>query len=224
MSNASKSAGFTLLEAAISITLFGTVMMGFAMAVDSLRRDEKAANADFQLARDGFAALERVGQELERTGLRAGYPQFFDDGSVGGSFASLEHMAPDISQEATARGEPTSREIVFQVPADADGDGWPDLVGSDSIAWQPVDVAFVLVPDGNGLNELRRIASDGSNRRITGNVEQVLFESPADTGFAIPLDSVRVRITVANRTASHGRVSRRTFQAVYQMHNGDPIP
>jgi type II secretory pathway pseudopilin PulG len=205
--------GFTIVEAAISIALFTVLLSAFAQSVGSALNTKQRFEAEQSLALDAFRSVESIRGELRRSGFSGGFPQFFEDDDVGGTFPAFAHArahpAPDGGQ--------TAREIVFRLPADGDGDGWPDVTAAREVDWDAVDIAYVLRPAADGTNEIWRMSSAGEAAVVARRVVSMLFEDSAETGFAIPLNCVRLRIVLVAEASAGGH--RRVVESVIRLPN-----
>lgn len=216
----SRRAGFTILETVLTVSIFTVLMAAFITSFSSFSTSTEQSSREYSAAEKSLKAVQAITQDLSRSGFTnvAGvdYPLIFAAGDPGGGQPAAFAHAP---ADASAGSQLVSNSVVFTTPADADNDGWPDLDANRAPVWQATTVAFVLVPDGRGTNTLQRRTSDGGRRVLARNVASLTFESPADTAFAIPLDTLRVRIELAVSN-TEGATITRSSEAVVRLRNG----
>jgi hypothetical protein len=192
---------------------------GFLVSVDRMTRASDATEVQYALAVDGLDAVRSICTEVGRSGYLdfggTAMPVFFEDGEPGEDFPAFAHPAPS-SGEAI-------RDLAYRLPQDGDGDGWPDLDGNGDAVWDPTDYGLLCLPLDDGADGLVRRTDDGTTTVLARDVARVVFESPAQTGFAIPLDSLRFTLTM-RRTGSDGRSYEYEAQRVVRLRNGGLAP
>jgi len=170
----------------------------------------------------GERAFARIIADLRRSGsVTVGannYPYLFDDGNAGGTFAAHSH-AP--AQHEAQAGDPdfgSTREIVFALPADADGNGVPDTDAAGNLVWGAAESSYVLVTRATGVNALERRTNAAQPEAVATYVERVAFDTNA-TDITIPLDAVRVRIYFRLQEPN-GFLYRNFVETVVKLRNG----
>lgn len=216
-----RRAGFTIVEVAVTVLLFTTLMSSFVISVNRLGQEHNSNTVEYELARDALEGMRTITTELSRAGFVSqggvDYPAVIRANNYT-DFPTFAHAAPHL-----VHGAQQSTQLVYVLPADADSDGWPELVTNSEPSWGATEFGYVLEPEADGTNTLRLRGSDGSNRVILRDVARVSFETPQDTGFAIPLNAVRVRLEFA-RTTPEGTVLRRQVEEVVRLRNGGLAP
>lgn len=207
--------GFTILEVTISSTIFAAIMGAFVLALVATRKAQDDAEVVDLVSREALEVVETLRRELGRSGFENGFPLTYDADDVGADYQVFEHATPN--------GETERSDVVFRIPADADGDGWPDVENDGDVAWEDDPRAFVLRPNETGVNDLVQVAPDGQGATIGRHVESVTYSSPAETNFEIPLDCMRVEVVTAS-IAADGQVRRSQLSAVVKLHNGGLSP
>jgi type II secretory pathway pseudopilin PulG len=102
--------------------------------------------------------------------------------------------------------------------APGETDPWPS-----DIVWDVGNpISYTLRTDNTGRNVLERRESRGSVRALARDVERVVFENSAATGFQIPLDAVRVRIFFRVPDENR-RIYRFQMEATVRLRNGTGI-
>jgi hypothetical protein len=111
---------------------------------------------------------------------------------------------------------------VFLLPQDANDDGWPDLTNTMlSVAWDTTEVSYVLLPSPDGSNELVR-REDGANDRVLARgVRRFLVEDAASTGFAFPINVLRITLELEDAAEGDERQSL-TATRHLTLPNGTP--
>lgn len=210
-------AGMTIVEAAITFTMFAIVLGGFVTNLRQFTLATRTQEAEFELQTSTLGVLAEIRRDIERGGYvtlgGVEYPVLFPDGQC--PLPAFVHAAPNV----VVPGLGPSQEAVFVRPMDADGDNWPEIDANFDIVWDPDQIGYLLIPNPNGKNDLVCRTSAGVTRTLSRDVVQIVFEDPAATGFEIPLDSIRVTLTLSRRTPD-GRDITRTDQMVVALLNG----
>lgn len=239
--------GFTLLEAALSIGLLSGLLYVFFQSLAGFERLGRHSEALHAAAADAARAMGTIRRDLERSGhLSVGgqaYPVAFAPGEPPAGLAGFDHAAPNLISGLSKTSPvnplpapqggtglpgfapeqlPESRELVYILPADADGNGWPDLDQGEPV-WGGQRLALLLVPEGNGSNRLVRRTEAGAETVLAHGVRALRVDLPVDTGYSIPLDSVRVWLQLV-RESERGGVQLFNRVDVIQLRNGGLAP
>lgn len=215
--------GTTLVEVAIVAALLTLVVASIGQAIASMHKAETVVATRTRLQQEAIVALEHVLDDLRLSGFvnanGASYPTLFTGGAPPPAFAA--HAHPPAVEHA-APGEPDfgpDRELIFALPADADGDGRPDLDANGDLVWDARSFSYVLVTGPDGVNQLQRRIDNAQPRAVADHVERVLFDDATTTGFALPLDSVRVRLWL-RMPDDEGIVHRHFIEGLVRLRNG----
>ena len=212
-------AGFTLVEAALALTAFVALLAGFLFSVERMSNAYGEGEVSHALAIEAFDAARSITQEISRAGFRDQHgermPVLFADGDPG-----VDH--PAFAHEPPGSGEAV-REILYRLPRDGDGDGWPDVDANGEAVWESAWHGLLCLPLEDGTDALVRRAEDGTTVVLARNVARLVFETPAETGFAIPLDSLRFTLTL-RRADADGRACEFEVQRVVRLRNGGLAP
>lgn len=221
-------AGATVLEITIaSVLLLMTAGMTIR-AVFDMRGAATLTTVNSQLSAQGERALERIMDDLRRSGVASlgglNYPHLFDAGDAANAFDVHDHEpAPQVA----AVGSPdyvTPREIVFLQPADEDapgtpGAGRPDVDANGDLVWDTREFSYVVVAV-NGRNELQRRIDGASPQVVCRDVEWIRVEDNTSPGSAdLPTRALRVRLALRDVDAT-GRTVRWESEAVVRLRNG----
>ena len=203
------------------MVMFAAMMGGF---VNSLGRFEQA-QSNTGVRNDLVRARGRLVRQLRRDLSRAGYatdggvayPVVGPSGSLAGAFPFTAHPAPLVV-------DGPSDELVLCLPQDANDDGWPDYAGTNPV-WNPDRTAYYLTPDNNGgpANRLVRQEQNGRTSTVCHDVVSFTVETPADTGFAIPLDAIRIRVRLRDALPD-GLPYQVEVEEVVRLRNGGLAP
>ena len=187
-------AGMTLVEMMLGMSLITFLMWGFFTLVEGSVKETGAISAEQAVYQANQVALEKVRKELRISGFATvdgvAYPELFQGNDVGLTYGVFDHdEAVDLGAD-----DPQAVEIVYRIPADDDGDGWPDLDGAD-VAWSTEIRCLAMVPSGDGeTNEVVRLSNEGPTLTLARNVRRFVVEDPEDTGWRIPLSAVRTTL------------------------------
>jgi len=215
--------GFTLTEIAVVAAIFVLLAGVVTKALASVRSLTRTGSEIADLEDSGERAVRAIVEDLKRSGFvmlaGASYPYLFDDGNAVDPFAI--HAHPPAVKQAVA-GDPDfgpNREIVFVLPADADEDGVPDIDGQGDLLWEPTEYSYVVLTGPDGVNVLERREDGASPRVIARNVERIVFDDPASSGFLLPIGTVRVRIDFRAADAERRRF-RHSREVLIRLRNG----
>lgn len=221
MSSRTRRSGFTVIELTISIALLGSLMLVYMSTVDRSFKAQEQAEAYFLLRSRALSAMSAMREDLGRAGYATAagtdYPGVFQTDEVGNEFPAFAHAAPLALHDEDLAAPNT--DLVFVLPDDADGDGWPDLTAAGEPAWSAVDLAYLLTPDQSGLNVLKRYSSGGATTTIARGVLWVDFDTPSTSAFEVPLGCMRVRLALGT---TDGGVIRETYvhEMTVRLRNG----
>ncbi|HUR29334.1 MAG TPA: hypothetical protein VM509_14190 [Planctomycetota bacterium] len=217
-----------MLEMMIAVGILSLLAGSLTIAVQRMRRMTTSSTARATLQDSAERALRSIARDLSRSGeLVIGgvnYPYLFEDGDATGVFAVHAH-AP-ATHHAVA-GEPdfgVNREIVFALPQESDlpgsyGNDVPDIDASANMVWDPVVFSYVVVTGPDGVTALQR-RSDGANPvTIATNVERVAFDDNLNSGFVLPVNSIRVRLFFRKLDAQ-GVLHRYGVEQIVKLRNG----
>lgn len=186
-------AGMTLVEAILSLAIFSSVLLSLGLVLrwreaNTLQMEEAALSVDLH------EALAAMTSELTLSGFtRDGvYPYLFEDGVPGDGFAAHAHAAPEAP---VSIGVTPSREVVFVLPDDADGDGVPDLDADGSLVWATEERSLVILPDATGMNRVELRIDGGRTRVLARNAESLVVDDSSAVG--VPLGCLRLRLTLS---------------------------
>ena len=186
--------GFTLVEQIFAVALL-VLVLGASTRVFSGANDAATAqNTRADTVEDLNRGLRSILDDLKFSGNSdfggTTFPALFEDGNAGGSLGIHNHAAPNGSGASV-----TSREVVFLLLADDDGDGVPDVGADSSGIWGADEFSYVLIPDADGTNRIERRINGVLDRIVLRGVDSMLIDDRASSGFTVPFGSLRVTIT-----------------------------
>ncbi len=211
-------AGFSLLEILITVTIFAGLLAVFSLSLRTAAVDEHNQVHLSQVRERGEKALLEIREVLTQTQFVAGFPVPFDGNTIGATHAALAHAAADVPPAV-----PAPRELAFLTPADANGDGWPDLTAGGSIAWSADPSAITLERNADGTNRVRVVRPDGVGRTIARGVRSVVIDTSATAAFAIPLQALQVTVHM-DRNPNQIDLPPETLQTTLLLSRDDLLP
>ena len=213
--------GFTIIELAISLTVLG---MFTGMLMHSLQRMQGLANASSarsQILDSGEKALKQISVDLKRSGFVSPFgplnPLILPNGTL---------PAPHTHPPAQSLAQPgdldfgPNREIIFLQPADADGNGIPDLDANGNLIWDVREFSYVVITGADGVNYLERRIDGAQPRMLARNVERIDFEHNTLSG-AVPIGCVRVRIFY-RKVDQNGTMQMHSAESLIRLRNKEP--
>ena len=115
---------------------------------------------------------------------------------------------------------PVIRELVFRTPLDGNQDGWPDLDVDGNMLWSAALSALVLQPGADGNNRLCLIDSSGGRRILASNVSGLVIDDSASSGMTIPLNQLRIRLTMAPKSGAPTMANPMVYESTLQLAQG----
>ncbi|MCA9001329.1 MAG: hypothetical protein KDB61_05365 [Planctomycetes bacterium] len=116
-----------------------------------------------------------------------------------------------------------NRDGVFS-EQDADLGGWDAdsnrIDPNTGLVWSTAKVCYAVLDGPDGRTYLERRVGGLLDRRVAKDVERLLIETPAETGFQIPTNSLRVSLYL-RRKDSDGVTYKHFAQWVVTLQNGD---
>lgn len=191
--------GTTLLESMIAMSLFPLLIGACLATLDSGRAEQDRGGRTADLVRRADRAMQRITLELERSGFAnivgVEYPYFVDGDALGDAPLVHRHAPANAAEGAAV----TAREVVFVLPLDANGDGWPDLTASmQSVAWDPIEISYALLPTPDGNNQLVRRVNGAGTQVLARGVRRFVVDDAASAGFAFPIDMLRITLELVD--------------------------
>ncbi|TAJ17988.1 MAG: type II secretion system protein [Planctomycetota bacterium] len=213
----SRRAGFTITEMAISAVVLLILGAGIAQSSGALRQAMTGGQAaDVQMT-DAISALDAIRADLMSSGFVDEFPHTFAKGVAGAGFEIHNHQPAAKHAKGNDPAAGDDREIVFARPADADGDGVPDIDGVGNLVWDGAQYSFVRVDDATGTPVLERRIDGVTDRVLARNVERVQFETQTDDA-SVPAQTVRVTLHM-RRTTPGGGVQKYFAQSMVKLRN-----
>jgi prepilin-type N-terminal cleavage/methylation domain-containing protein len=233
LASSRRRGGFTLFEMLIAVV----ILLALAGSLTTALRGQKglmtAGDTDARLQEAGERMLKAILTDMKRSGvvtLVNDYPFLFNEGDATADwqgvatpgFAAHVHPAPTHAAQAGDLDFGVTREIVFVLPQDADGDQIPDVDANGALLWAPNEISYVLVTRADGINYLERRV-DGANGRVIGMfVERLAFDDNASTQLTpdpVPLGAIQVQIFLRQQDQA-GLVHRYVARGLVRMMNG----
>ncbi len=216
--NRSPRAGFGVIEMMISITLFSGLLAAFSISLRANAGDQALALGEAATRRIADQAIGGVRVALSQTHKSSGYPQVLAQGAAAVLNPALAH-----SPAVALAGMPASNELVFLQPTDADNDGWPDVDVNGDMVLDPSPSVIAVTGEADGTNSLIVIDGAGNRTTLARRVGSLLVDDSASSGFAIPLDSIRLRVLLPAKPELAQQVVR-TFEVRIKLPNLETLP
>lgn len=210
-------AGFTITEMAVSAVVLLLLGAGIAQSSGALRQAMGGGQTrDVQLT-EAISALEAIRVDLKRSGFVDDYPHTFAKGVAGAGFEIHNHEPATKHAKGNDPAAGDDREVIYALPADADGNGVPDVNGVGGLVWDAAEYSIVRVDDATGTPVLERRINGVTDRVLARNVERIQFETQADDA-AVPAQTVRVTLHM-RQTSPGGTVQKYSAQSMVKLRN-----
>jgi prepilin-type N-terminal cleavage/methylation domain-containing protein len=125
------SAGFTLLEMAISVTVIAVLAKMLILSSEASSTMTSTANVEARILKASEKALGRIVQDLRMSGEQTlqgrAYPYVFDGGVAADGFEDYAYIPAPMTALPDDADFGVMRSIVLALPSDLDGDGRPEL-------------------------------------------------------------------------------------------------
>ena len=220
-----RRAGYTLIEVVVASLILAFLAHTLVESSNFMSRLTSTGNVETLLQLESEKALRRIVDDLRRSGFEdnvggKAFPYTFEDGNAEGDFEAHAHAPADSEAQPRDLDFGPNREVVFAHPADADGDGRPDLDAGGALVWSADEISYT-VRTRSGTNYLERSVNLADSRPVCRFVERITFEktSDLDGGVEFPVNSMRVRLFLRARD-SQGALYRHTSEVVVQLRNG----
>ncbi len=215
--------GHSLLEMTVVTAILGFVMLALLSLFSAANSLFRAGDVKADIEEQGRMALMRLADDVRQAGYYtdpttgASYPYMFTNGMADGHFAGYSHTPADNDSDEGTSAYGPSREIVFVMAEDLDGNGVLTDMLTGEIEWSENEVSYLLVTGPDGVNQLERRVNNGSPVVIARFVERLCFDD-CNTDISIPFGQVRVTLHM-RKTASDGRVIRAEYSTLVKMRN-----
>lgn len=215
--------GYTLLETLGVVTLLSFVTVALFSLFGSANSLFRAGDVKADIEEQGRIALMNIAEEMKETGYYTAqasgksYPYIFADGAPVAPFLAYAHTpALHQAESGTAAFGPT-REIVFRMAQDLDGDGYKTSSATGKIEWGPDEIAYVLVTAADGVNQIERRVNNASPKVVARFVERLCFDNMS-TDASVPYGQIRVTLHLRKMT-SNGRIVKAVYSTLVKMRN-----
>jgi prepilin-type N-terminal cleavage/methylation domain-containing protein len=215
--------GFTLLEMMMVVIMISCLTLGLFKLFAAANTLFRSGDVKADIEEHGRMAMMSIANDLRQTGYFTdpvsgkSYPYIFTDGNAQSPFSSQWHAAAHHSAEAGSPAHGPTREIVFRMTADLDGNGVRTSAATGQIEWGPAEISYVLVTASDGVNELQRRVNGGSPTIVARYVERVCFDDSA-TDSNVPYGQVRLTLHM-RKTTTDGRVVKTIYSTLIKMRN-----
>ena len=184
--------GFTSLELVVTMSILGlaTAMLGAALGTP-MREDRTTLDA-----RLAHRAIEEVAQLFVPAGIVD---------NAGPSFPLITTVT-EPQYDVDQLGEvvvltPAHREVSFQIVADDDNDGWPDVDANHEATWSTQASVLRVASMPNGLGSLVYESAAGVTRTLCNRVVRLDVEDWNIRPAELPYGTLRITLEVARRDA-----------------------
>ena len=212
-------AGTTLVEliamTGVLALVISALFCAFTVANQLFRAGDMAVNLEEQ----GRLALTRICAELKQTGYYydessgKDYPYIFANATADGLFADYTHTPAQHDAEEGTVAHGTTKEIVFRLAADVDGDGYKTDASTGQIEWSADEISYQLRTDDEGVNYLERRVNNAAPEVIASHVERITFDTIYSDS-SVPYGQVRVVIHL-RKTDTDGRVIKASYSSIF---------
>jgi hypothetical protein len=218
-----RAAGYTLLEVVIASLILAFLAHTLVESSNFMSRMTSTGNVQTVMQIEGEKALAKIVADLRRTGYLdniggKNFPYVFTNGVAEAPFENHSHPPADSEADRDDLDFGPNREVVIVAPADADGNGRPDLDADGALVWSPDEISYTVVTR-SGTNYLERAVNGADSRPVCRFVERLVFDTDESSGFQIPFGSMRVRLFLRARD-SMGALYRQSSEVVVKLRNG----
>ncbi len=215
--------GHTLLEMTAVTAILAFVSIALLSLLGTASALFHGGNEKANIEEQGRKALMQISSEIKQAGYftdettNASYPYIFSDNTAAGCFADYTHTPAVHQAEEGTSAFGSTREIVFLMAEDADGDGINTDYLTGEIEWSADEISYVLVAGADGVNRLERRVNNGSPELVARYVERLCFDD-CTTDASVPYGQIRVTLHM-RKTTSDGRVIKAMYSTLVKMRN-----
>lgn len=214
------------MEVAIGSVLLMLLGATIVESTGSMKRMALTVSTDSALQDHARRALRSMLLDLRRSGfVELGgleYPHLFENGVPNENYGAPEHAhAP--ATKAAVEGDldfGATKELLFVLPADDDGDGAPDVnIATGALQWDDSNMLSYAVVDGaDGRTSLVRRTTDGGVRVVARDVERMWIENWEDNP-ELPPNGLRIQLWFRSIDGS-GQEYRYRVESWVSLRNG----
>ena len=199
--------------------VISALFCAFTVANQLFRAGDTAVNLEEQARQ----AMTQITSELKQTGYYyddatgKDYPYVFANASADGFFASYSHTPAQHAAEEGTAAYGTTKEIIFRMAEDLDGDGYKIDASTGQIEWGADEISYQLRTDEDGVNHLERRVNNATPQVIASHVERITFDTIYSDS-TIPYGQVRLVIHM-RKTNTDGRIIKAAYSSMVKMRN-----
>lgn len=218
-----QQSGTTLLEMTMVVLIIGCLTLGLCKLFAAANSLFRAGDVKADIEEHGRIAMMNIANDLRQTGYftdpvtNKSYPYIFTNGAAQAPFSLHAHTPAQHQAEPGSIAYGPTREIVFRITADLDGDGVRTSSATGQIEWGPDEISYVLVTAPDGVNQLERRSNGGSPAIVARYVERICFDD-SSTDSSVPYGQVRL-ILHMRKTTTDGRVVKANYSTLVKMRN-----
>ena len=218
-----RQAGMTMLEMIAVTGLLSFLVIALFCLFSTANHLFRAGDVSADIDEQARLALTQITGELKQTGFFTDdisgktYPYFFDDGNAEDPFSEYTRgPAQHQAEEDTPAYGPT-REIIFRLAEDVDGNGYKTDACTGKIEWGPDEISYQIRTGSDGVNRLEKRVNNASPVIVASYVERITFDD-IYTDPTVPFGQVRVIIHMRKK-ATDGRIVKSSYATKVKMRN-----
>jgi len=215
--------GHSLLETMCVVGILALVTLALLTLFSTSNSLFRAGNVSADVEEQGRIALMNIADEIKEAGFFTdpdsgeSYPYIFPEGQPESPFWEYYHTPAQHQAEPGTPAYGPTREIVFRMAEDLDGDGYKTASDTGEIEWGPDEIAYVLVTGPDGVNQVERRVNNGPGQIIARYVERLCFDD-INTDATVPYGQIKVTLHM-RKTTSDGRVVKASYSTLVRMRN-----
>ncbi len=216
-------AGLTLIEMVATTGLLSFLIIALFCLFSAANHLFRAGNVSADIEEQARLAITQVTSDLKQSGFYndpasgKAYPYIFAGAAADGLFIEYTHSpAQHEAEEGTPAYGPT-KEVVFRLAEDVDGDGYKTDSTTGRIEWGPNEISYQLRTGPNGINRLEKRVNNASPKVVARFVERIAFDDMYSDP-TIPYGQIRVVIHMRKKTTD-GRIIKAGHATMVKMRN-----
>ncbi len=216
-------AGLTLVEMVAMTGLLSFLIIALFTLFSAANHLFRAGDASADIEEQARLSITQIASDLKQSGYyidpdsgRA-YPYIFAGATADGLFIEYTHSpAQHEAEEGTPAYGPT-KEVVFRLAEDVDGDGYKTDSTTGKIEWGPNEISYQLRTGPDGISQLERRVNNSAPEVVARFVERVTFDDVYSDP-TIPYAQVRVVVHLRRKTTD-GRIVKAGHSTMVKMRN-----
>ena len=216
-------AGLTLVEMIAMTGLLSFLIIALFCLFSVANHLFRAGDAAVDVEEQARLAITQIASDLKQSGYYTdpasgrAYPYIFTNATADGLFTEYTHTPAQHEAEENTPAYGPTKEVVFRLAEDVDGDGYKTDSETGKIEWGLDEISYQLRTGPDGVNQLERRVNNSAPEVVARFVERITF----DDVYSDPTVSyAQVRVVIhLRRKTTDGRIIKTGHSTMVKMRN-----